>query len=454
MTDRRRLPSWRFAAALAAIPLVAILVADGAVLLRHASKGHHSPSATATARPTSVPTDQAERLAARARATAIHALLARRSDAVLHHDAAEWMSTVDPSQPRFRARQQAAFANLRDVPIASWSYSFDPGTARPSTRESRRYHAPVWAPATFSLHYRLRGFDPLPTNLPQAPTFVHRAGGWVLASLNDFARTGVRSSVDLWDFGPVTVVRTPSVLVLGHPGELAVMHTLASEVAADMPRVTAVWGQDWTRRVVVLAPKTQRELGLVVGDYGSLDNIAAVATAEVNQSAGEPDPVGDRIGINPHNWPKLSSLGRQIVLTHELTHIATRAVTSTSTPTWLAEGFADYIGYLGSGVPTTFVASELRADVLRGHAPASLPRDGQFAGSSKTLSQAYESGWLACQMIVHRWGQATLVRFYRAVGAAHLSAHRALAKAAERVLHLSASEFVAQWRDYVRTELA
>lgn len=232
------------------------------------------------------------------------------------------------------------------------------------------------------------------------------------------------------------------------------MQLLADEAVADIPRVTAVWGSHWARRVVLLVPTTQHELSKVVDDYGDLDHIAAVATAEVQTHPGRPDPVGDRVGINPGNWPKLSSLGRQIVLTHELTHVATRPVTGAAMPTWLAEGFADYVGYLNSGVPTSFAAQELAADVRAGHVPSQLPSDREFDGDSKNLSQAYEGAWLACRLIAERHGQAALVRFYRAVGTSSLSQTDALAAVSIKVLHMPFQRFTREWRAFLRTELA
>jgi hypothetical protein len=185
-----------------------------------------------------------------------------------------------------------------------------------------------------------------------------------------------------------------------------------------------------------------------------LSGIAAVATAEVTAGIGDPDPVGDRIGINPLNWPKLSLLGRRIVITHELTHVASRAVTSASTPKWLAEGFADYVGYLDSGVPTTFVAQDLRDRILAGHRPHTFPTDDGFRGSSQRLSASYEGSWLACRLIAERWSQATLVRFYKTVGDSAEKPAAAVADAADKVLHISARALLAQWRSYVRSELA
>jgi hypothetical protein len=441
----------KFGILLAAVPLVAVLLADGALLARRSTPGADGakPSTTNAPRASRALDD-----AARVRTEAIRGLLARRSDAILHHDRAEWVGTLDPRSRPFRRQQLATFANVRAVPLASWSYTFDPSDPQPRNHATRRYHAPVWAPSTFALHYRLRGFDQQPTNLPQFPTFVRRDGQWYIASFDDFVRAGETSSRELWDFGPVVVVRRPRVLVLGHPGEESTMQLLADQAVADIPRVTAVWGSRWARRVVLLVPTSQHELSKVVDDYGNLDHIAAVATAEVQTHPGRPDPVGDRVGINPDNWPKLSALGRQIVLTHELTHVATRSVTGAAMPTWLAEGFADYVGYLNSGIPAGFAAQELAADVRGGHVPSALPGDREFDGDSKNLSQAYEGAWLACRLIAERHGQQALVRFYRAVGTSSASQEDALAAASARVLHQPFQRFTREWRSYLRSELA
>jgi len=439
---------------LAAIPLLAVGVVDGAAVLGRNSASQPKPLAKPSSRVGQ--TDAADRraaLAAAARTAAIRDVLSRRSDAVMTHNRAEWRATLDPEHPTFLHEQMGVFDNLQQVPFASWDYDFDAKKSLTPSARAKRYGAPTWSPANLSLDYRLRGFDRRATSLPQFPTFVHRASGWYLTSFNDYRRRGQRSSTDLWDYGPVVVVRSERVLVLGHPQAEPLMQSIAAQVTSDIPRVSAVWTHHWSQRAVVLVPATQRELGRVVDDYGDLDKIAAVATAEVQLGTSRPDPVGDRIGINPANWPKLSLLGQRIVLTHELTHVATRAVTSTSIPTWLAEGFADYVGYLDSGVPTTFVAQDLAAAVRAGRAPRHLPRTGEFNGASAQLSNAYEGAWLACRMIAERWGQAALVRFYSAVGHSPLDRTAAVQSALRRVLHISAGTFVARWRGFVSRSL-
>jgi hypothetical protein len=448
---RGRVLPRRFGVLLAAVPLVAVLLADAALLARRSTPEPEQgkPATTVSAPEASRGVGDAERL----RTQALRELLARRGHAVVHHDRGEWLGTVDPQRRAFRHQQAAAFDNLRRVPIASWTYSFDAARAQQPNAKTRRYHAPAWAPSTFALHYRLGGFDVQPTNLAQFPTFVQRHGRWYLASLDDYAGDGQQSAKELWDFGPVDVVRRPGVLVLGHPGSQATMQEVADEVGVDIPRVTAVWGRHWARRAVVLVPGSQKELSRVVDDYGNLDHIAAVATAEVQARPGHPAPVGNRIGINPDNWPKLSPLGRRIVLTHELTHVATRSVTGAAMPTWLAEGFADYVGYLDSGIPVSFAAQELADELHAGHVPQELPPDGDFDGASKQLSQAYEGAWMACRLIAERYGQRSLVRFYRDVGTSSSSKQSALAGASNEDLHVSFDRFTRQWREFLRAEL-
>jgi hypothetical protein len=141
------------------------------------------------------------------------------------------------------------------------------------------------------------------------------------------------------------------------------------------------------------------------------------------------------------------------VLTHELTHVASRADTGVQTPRWLQEGFADYVGFAGTGVATRVIAAELARDVRAGRLPRRLPGDRGFAGSSPRLAQAYQQGWLACRLIAARAGQSGLVRFYRSVGTSTASAGPAVDHALRQVMHMSTQQFTALWRGYVRQQL-
>lgn len=434
------------------IPLLLAAVIAGAIVVI-VSRGPGSvPSPHSAPTPGATATHRSPRPAAN-RLAAVDHLLTERSRAILHHRRRALLATIDPAARAFRASQAQLLANLRDVPLASWSYTIGPALRPPPKRIRDRYRAPVWG-VRMGLHYRLRGFDRSPTDLEQYPTFVDRSGHWYLASLSDYDSRGHVSATDLWDYAPVRVVRRPSVLVLGPPQELATMATVADEITAAIPRVTAVWGPHWRRKVVALVPSTQEELGRIDGDTGDLDHIAALTSAEIQTVDGAPAPVGSRVSINPANWDRLAAVGRRIVITHELTHVASRADTGYRMPTWLVEGLADYVGFRGTGVPTVVAAAELARQVQAGHLPRRLPRDRDFDGDSSRLSVAYEGAWLACRYIAQRYGEDTLVTFYRQVGTSSLPPARALASASHRLLHLSVGQLTRRWRHYVRDELA
>lgn len=388
------------------------------------------------------------------RLVAIRALLRRRSAAVRHHDRAAFLSTVDPAEVGFWRQQSHMIADLGPVKFASWSYGMGPRSAGPDNGRLERYGAPAWAPAEFVLHYRIAGFDTSPTDLHQYPTFVDRSGRWYLASLSDFRWRGEISATDLWDYAPVRVVRLRSVLVLGPQSQIGTMIEVADQVQASIPKVTAVWGPDWSRRVVVQVPSSQHEMALLVADPGDLNQIAAVTSAEVAPTAGRPKPVGDRVTVNPRNWSTLGPVGAAIVITHELTHVASREDTGSQTPKWLAEGFADYVGFRDSGVPVRSAAAELAKTVRAGRIPRRLPTNADFDGNARRLPQAYEVSWLACRYIAKRFGQPALVRFYRSVGTSRRTTASAVSHALHHVLGLTPGQFTSRWRAYVLAELA
>jgi hypothetical protein len=123
-------------------------------------------------------------------------------------------------------------------------------------------------------------------------------------------------------------------------------------------------------------------------------------------------------------------------------------------PTWVIEGFADYVGNLGSGRTPPHIAAELAAEVRSDRIPAALPSNADFAGSNPRLAQIYEESWLACSLIQQRVGTAGLVRFYRAVSvAATTDPSTATDVGLRAALHESLGAFAAQWRSYVRAEL-
>jgi hypothetical protein len=243
----------------------------------------------------------------------------------------------------------------------------------------------------------------------------------------------------------VNVAKGESSLVLGLPG--IGLSRYAREADRAVPAVTKVWGTDWSRRVIIVVPRTEEQMASLLGAKASdYRQIAAVTTGELGVESSR--AAADRVIVNPDAFRQLGPLGRRVVMTHEVTHVATRAATKPWTPTWLAEGFADYTGYLNSGVPARAAASELIKDVNAGRLPTALPSDERFKTTRDDLAQSYEMSWLACRFIAERYGRSKLVAFYRTVGAG--PDETAVDGAFENVLGSSQPQLTAQWRSYVK----
>jgi hypothetical protein len=377
--------------------------------------------------------------------TGIGELLARRAAAVLGHDADAFAATADPNGPRFRAAQRRVIGNLADVPLAAWSYRLIRTDAFPLPPVAGDGGAARTA-AEVELRYRLRGYDAQPVVSTSYLTLTRRAGHWYVAADDEGAAAGKRSAVQLWDQGKVTVVRGEHSLVLGL-GDAAALRGYAEDADRAVPQVRAAWGSaGWPGNVVVEAPKTLDQLGALLGaDPEDYRGIAALTTGELGRSANAP---ADRVIVNPAAFPRLSAFGRQVVLTHETTHVATRQATTARTPLWLSEGFADWAAYREAGRTAPEIAPELAADVTAGHLPAALPTDADFQPTAAGLAQAYEGGWLACRLIADQWSPDTLRALYRAAGRA-TSPEAAL----KTTLGLSLPDFTARWRTYVEQEL-
>ncbi len=431
----RRRPSVRLVAIVAAGQLAASVCAAFAL---------QSPTVTAAA-VTRGGHPPARADITRDRIDAVRALLQRRAAAVLAHDRDALLDTIDPAATALRARQATLLDALREVPLSVWTYDLDPSHARPADRVLDRRYGAWWAPDV-SLRYALAGFDAVPTNRQQGLTFVRRGGRWYLAADDDFPEH--RTAYELWDGGPVVVARGASTLVLAHPGNDELVRLLLRDTDAAVPRVSALWGQRWAQRVVLVVPGSEAELRRLLPDVGDLSQIAALATAELTHRGTGYHPVGDRVLIDPPNFARLGRLGRQVVLTHEVTHVASRDATGPAVPTWLVEGLADYVAYRGLGVPLSTSAGELAADVRAGRLPARLPADQAFAGDDPALAQVYEQSWLAVVLFVRTYGEPALVRLYRTVGSG-----RPLAQVLMMQLDITEAAFTVAWRDALRREL-
>lgn len=378
---------------------------------------------------------------------ALQRVLERQASAVRSGDESRYVAETDARAARYRTAQRKVFGNLQRLPFTEWSYRIL--KLRHTERDGRaRVEADV------RLRYRLRGDDRAPVTATERLAFAKRDGRWyVSAELPGSDR-------QLWEQGEITVVRGEQSMVLGVGRSREALRALARDADRAVSEVSGVWTRPWPRRVVVEAPESLRRMAqLLDASAKTYEGIAAVTTGEAGESTKAP---ADRIVVNPEAYGELSDEGRQVVVTHETVHVATRTHTGSATPLWLSEGLADWIGYRGTGRTPKSAAAELVRAAEAGELPRELPsdRDFRFGSDPEALGRAYESGWLACRFIAGEWADAKLLDFYLRVGESGSTGgegngdEASVDRAMRGELGLTSAEFTERWRSYVRDELS
>jgi hypothetical protein len=178
---------------------------------------------------------------------------------------------------------------------------------------------------------------------------------------------------------------------------------LRGRITAEMPgavaAVSAFWGDDWPREIVVVTTGTDADFAAQTGQP-SRDwmGVAAVAVADrVDPSQREAS--GQRIVFAP-GANAMSAAALRIVLQHELFHYATRADTALDAPRWLTEGVADYVARPTGPRPGPAVV------------PARLPSDTELDTAGGRASEAYDRAWWFARFVADTYGAPALRRLY------------------------------------------
>lgn len=225
----------------------------------------------------------------------------------------------------------------------------------------------------------------------------------------------------------------------------ATLTAYAAMADRAVAQVSTHWTRPWPRRVPIVAPADVTQFRELVGRADDLSQVAAVTDGPLDPVTGL--ATGDRVVLNPTAFASLTPTGREFVITHESTHVAVRASLPGVVPLWLAEGFADHVGYAGSGRRTTELAAALLAEVDAGRGPTRLPAQGDFDPGQGEIAPTYLAAWLAVDLVARRHGSATLQRFYEAsaVDGSPAEADAATDEAFVEVLGTTRAEFTRLW---------
>ncbi|MBO0829119.1 MAG: hypothetical protein J2P24_15205 [Streptosporangiales bacterium] len=389
------------------------------------------PTATATISPSPTSTDGP--------VADVRKLLGDRAAGLLHGDRDAFLAPLDGAARSLRDRQGAFYEHVHGVPMASWASTLEPGTGQRLPGAG----AESWSYSVVTV-YALSGLTDEKAVLDQRVDVAKRPEGWRITDITD-----QQTHTEPWDIGTTTSVRAGRIVVLGIGASRQDMTTVEHQAAEAVPRVDAVWPGQWEHGAIVVVPADATEAA-TLSATDQIEPLAAVTTGGSGVDAAGHLYQWNRVVINPAAWKRMSDTGRLVVLTHEMTHLATGSLGSV--PMWVSEGFADYVGWKRSGVGTDTIAEELRADVRKGHVPTDLPDEADF--HSTHVDQAYEEAWLAARYIAFRYGESALIRVYRAMAARSGTSTADQDHVLRKVLGVSRSAFVHGWQGYVKAQLS
>jgi len=352
------------------------------------------------------------------RQNSIERLLRDRADALLLGDVSSWRDeqVLDAAVPDF--------ASIHNLAPVSYEYSV---TSITSSGD------PTQAAVSALIRYRLP-MDAAAATFREDLALQHTDTGWRIVSEHSIGRKPV------WELGAISQLIGKHVTVIGIDQTSATLQRYASIADAVIPDVTRAWGSDWAQRLIIVVPKTIQQVETGLGrSVESLRDIAAVTSMETASG----DQGSPRIWLNTPTMQGLSSLGREIVLRHEVVHVATGSGSTDATPLWLEEGLAEYIGYENTGVSRAVAAGDA-IDALRdGHKFTALPTADDFSGAG--LAIAYEGALIACDELADDGGLASLVKTYRLTAQGTGSSDENVAAAIHQVYGLSLDEFILHW---------
>ena len=185
-------------------------------------------------------------------------------------------------------------------------------------------------------------------------------------------------------------------------GSPAESQTLREACERAVPVVESLW-PGWSGQVRIVRSSNALPPGIA-------------AQVEGRVMPGQPAE-DDRLLVGPDVVSGLSPEGLDVVMRHELTHVAMRSTGTAAVPSWASEGLAEFAGY--EGVPD--VRRERREDLLSLSAAVddgtwtdALPDIAQVQ-DLRTRSLAYTAAWLGIAVLVETFGIEAVTEAMRPV---------------------------------------
>jgi hypothetical protein len=405
----------------------------------------------------SLATGAAEASAARALSPADRAavldLLRRRAAAVVARDEQAYAATVADPSGAAGQRQLAAFGAARalrvsrlevalpvDQPRGSATTPIPPsgGTRGPVRGMTGRVEADV--------RYRVDDLDTVDRTARVAVDLVAAAGArWAVVAEEPLGA----GAAPPWLAMPDLRVRRGRHAVVAGSTPTARLDELAGVADDTLPSLRAQWSGT-PGRVLVLAPASVEEADALLGRSASVGPSVAATTEGPTGSDGR--ATGDRIVLDPTAYARLTRSGREVVLRHELAHVAVRSTVPGRPAAWLAEGYADHVGHARADVPDTRLLAPLLARIRAGHLPSALPGLDELQPASGDIQVPYLAAWQAVELLVEEHGEDAVRRLVTAGASTGSDAdvEAATDAALESVLGTSRAELTRTWRQRLR----
>jgi hypothetical protein len=230
-----------------------------------------------------------------------------------------------------------------------------------------------------------------------------------------------------------TAAGTHTMRLLDRGAPAALERRIAAELPGAVAAVTAFWGDDWPREIMVVTTGNDADFAVETGQPSrDWTGVAAVSVAD-HVDVDRREASGQRIVFAP-GANAMSQSAFRIVLRHELFHYAARSRTALDAPSWLVEGVADYVGRPPAPRPGPTAV------------PATLPTDADLAAGGKKGSAAYDRAWWFARFVADEYGPSGLRRLYiEACGPSHPDPDQA----ARTALGVGLGDLLSRWQRWI-----